>query len=117
MIDKPLSTLFLDRDGVLNKKINFGYVLKVEDIEIYDDVISFLYWAKTQFKNIIVITNQQCIGKKLISFNELNAINNHINKLLGMPIDRFYVCPHLVEDHCICRKPNAELLDQIRLYF
>jgi D-glycero-D-manno-heptose 1,7-bisphosphate phosphatase len=109
MIDKPLNTLFLDRDGVLNKKINFGYVLKVEDIEICDDARLFLHWAKTQFKNIIVITNQQCIGKKFISFDELNAINNHINKLLGMPIDRFYVCPHLVEDHCICRKPNAEL--------
>ncbi|MCC9166584.1 HAD-IIIA family hydrolase [Pontibacter sp. XAAS-A31] len=90
----------------MNLKIENGYVLKPSDIEILPGITEFLAWAKEKFKQIIVVTNQRCVGRELLTLEALNSINNEINDRTGSNIDKFYVCPHLVEDACSCRKPK-----------
>lgn len=107
--NKKFDTLFLDRDGVLNKKIDDGYVLKEEDIEILPGISEFLNFIRPQFSQIIVVTNQRCIGRGLITYPEVIKLNQIINKKTGTFIDYFYVCPHLKEDNCVCRKPKTGL--------
>lgn len=110
---KELDTLFLDRDGVLNVKIDDGYVLAPDDIIILDGVPEFLNWARQNFKRIVVVTNQRCVGRGLLKLENLQEINNTINTLTGGNIDKFYVCPHLDEDNCNCRKPKNGLFLQV----
>ena len=114
---KRFNTLFLDRDGVLNKKIDHGYVLKFEQIEILPGVPEFLRVARDCFDWMVVVTNQRCVGRGLISLAGVSEINDKINKLTGSFIDKFYVCPHLEEDHCDCRKPKEGMFLQAQKAF
>ncbi|PRY55307.1 D-alpha,beta-D-heptose 1,7-bisphosphate phosphatase [Arcticibacter pallidicorallinus] len=102
-------TLFLDRDGVLNRKIDGGYVLTPEDIEILPGIPLFLKWAHQTFRRIIVVTNQRCIGRGMISLADIQVINQAIDNKTGNYISKFFVCPHLDEDNCCCRKPKKGL--------
>jgi len=111
-LSKRFDTLFLDRDGVLNKKIEQGYVLDFGQIEIIPGVTEFLEAAENYFDKIIVVSNQRCVGRGLLSIEKLGAINDRINHLTGGRVDKFYVCPHLDEDNCSCRKPKTGLFIQ-----
>lgn len=102
-------TLFLDRDGVLNRKIEDGYVLLAQDIEILPGIPEFLQWANQAFRQIIVVTNQRCIGRRMIESAGIEAINQAINEKTGKFISSFLVCPHLDQDNCSCRKPKNGL--------
>lgn len=106
---KQFDTLFLDRDGILNKKIENGYVLDFDQLEMIAGVKEFLQMARERFNNIVVVTNQRCIGLGLLPLEKLVQINDAINNLTGSFIDQFYVCPHLNEDNCSCRKPKTGL--------
>jgi len=110
--NKRYHTLFLDRDGVINQKLDKSYVLNVSQITILRGIKDFLYWANENFDHIFVITNQQCIGKGLLSDAELNEINRRINYLTGSFIQDFFYCPHLVSENCTCRKPKDGLFLQ-----
>jgi len=103
------NTLFLDRDGILNRKIDNGYVLKPEELEIMPGIKDFLYWANKKFLQILVVTNQRCIGRKLLREEDLWSIHQGLNEQTGNFIDDFLFCPHLVEDQCACRKPGEGL--------
>lgn len=102
-------TLFLDRDGVLNRKIENGYVLAPENIEILPGILEFLHLAHSFFRQIIVVTNQRCVGRQMIKLADIEAINQLINEKTGNHISSFFVCPHLDEDNCACRKPKNGL--------
>src|SRR5258708_9940959 len=111
-LSKKFDTLFLDRDGVLNKKIDHGYVLELDQIEIIPGIKELLEVAEDYFDKIIVVSNQRCIGRGMLSIEKLAVINDRINDLTGNHIDKFYVCPHLDEDNCSCRKPKTGLFIQ-----
>lgn len=102
-------TLFLDRDGILNRKIDDSYVLKIGDIKIMPGIKEFLFWASKIFKKVIVVTNQRCVGRKLLNPDALVHINQTINEMTGYKIAAFFSCPHLSEVNCACRKPKEGL--------
>lgn len=106
---KKYDTLFLDRDGVLNKKIEAGYVLDICDIEVLPGVVHFLSRVRNLFNQIIVVTNQRCVGRGMLTMDRLEMINRTLNQLTGSHIDHFLVCPHLNNDMCECRKPKDGL--------
>lgn len=114
---KPFDTLFLDRDGVINKKIDNGYVTRLSEIEILPGIPAFLAWAAEAFQRIVVVTNQRCVGRGIISAEELAHINHTINERTGNKITRFFCCPHLQEAHCLCRKPKEGLFLQAAAAF
>ena len=65
-------TLFLDRDGVINKRIFGGYVSNWNDFELLDGVLEAIEIFSSIFKHIIVVTNQQGVGKGLMDETKLN---------------------------------------------
>ncbi|MCO5232416.1 MAG: HAD-IIIA family hydrolase [Chitinophagales bacterium] len=102
-------TLFLDRDGVINKNIDGGYVLKWEDFEFYPGFLNSIKSLSEHFKYIIVITNQQCIGKGLLSHDELAEIHQQMKEVIqlnGGRIDAIYYAPDLKSATNLLRKPN-----------
>ena len=101
-------TLYLDRDGVINHKIN-GYVQNYSQLRYIPGVLTSISKLSKYFERIFVITNQQGIGKKIMTINELNEL--HSKMLIdvrehGGRIDKIYFCPHLESIECDCRKPK-----------
>ena len=102
-------TLFLDRDGVINKKIDNDYVKQWIEFEFIEGVLDALKFLNTLFGNIIVVTNQQGIGKKLYRKEDLEII--HKNMLYeiayhGGKIDKVYFSPYLKSENHPYRKPG-----------
>lgn len=108
-------TLFLDRDGVINVQINNEYIVKFSDFEFMPGVLSSIQKLGSIFKRIIIVTNQQGIGKKLMTEQDLMCLHE---KMLfeieegGGKIDRIYYCPHLASSNCGCRKPKSGMIIQ-----
>ena len=109
------SLILLDRDGVINQSPGEGkYVLHEEELILFDDVITAISNV-SKMKRVACITNQQCIGKGLLSSSELETFHSIIvNKVLSAGGSKiyFYVCPHTVNDECGCRKPKPGLILQ-----
>ncbi len=102
-------TLFLDRDGVINKNIDGGYVLNREQFEFIDGVLETMPKLAQIFPRIIVVTNQQCIAKGLLTEEGLNEIHQHMmNKIEvnGGRIDAVYYAPGIESETDTLRKPK-----------
>jgi histidinol-phosphate phosphatase family protein len=112
-------TLFLDRDGVINKLRPNDYVKKWEEFEFLPGVFKALTkWAK-QFKYIIVVTNQRGVGKGMMSEEDLSLVHaNMINEIEkhGGRIDKIYYCTSLIDDD-LNRKPNIGMAIQAKQDF
>ncbi len=105
--------LFLDRDGVLNRQIVGDYVRSWQDFEWLPGVRSALKQLREWAPHLVVVTNQQGVGKGLMGSDDLAAIHEHLQADLveeGVVIDAFQVCPHLEAADCDCRKPRPRLV-------
>ena len=107
-------TLFLDRDGVINKKLEGRYVRDWEEFEFMPKARFALSELSKKFERIIIITNQQGIGKGIMNKNDLHLLHqkmiNEIEKK-GGKIDKIYFCLHLEKDNCNCRKPKIGMIE------
>ena len=102
-----IKTIFLDRDGVINKEVN--YLHKIDDFEFIDGIFkTCLYFQNLGYK-IIIITNQSGISRGYYSESDYHLVTqwmlsqfakNNINIL------DIYYCPHGPNSSCECRKPK-----------
>lgn len=113
-------TLFLDRDGVINKRLMGDYVKKVEEFEFIPGSLESIAAFSSIFSRIIVVTNQQGIGKGLMTHEDLALVHSKMLKLVeqeGGKIDQVYYCPELADQDPECRKPNTGMADQAKIDF
>lgn len=114
-------TLFLDRDGVINKKIENGYVLEVSMFEFIEGSVLGIAKLSKTFGKVIVVTNQRGIGRNLMSLEDLEAIHKFMISEVekgGGVIDGIFFCPHDYEKvRCNCRKPDIGLALQAKEVF
>ena len=102
--------LFLDRDGVINERIPDDYVRNAGEFKLLPGVIEALQIANNLFKTIVVVTNQQGIGKGLMTECNLSEVHDYCLQLIaegGGRIDRFYFAPNLWQENSALRKPNT----------
>ena len=64
--------LFLDRDGVINKEIN--YLHKIEDFEFIDGIFDLCRTAVERNYRIIVVTNQSGIARGYYNEKDLETL-------------------------------------------
>ncbi|MCF8218850.1 MAG: HAD family hydrolase [Bacteroidales bacterium] len=103
-------SLFLDRDGVINQRIWDGYVTNKEDFQFIEGVQEALKIFSDIFQHIVVVTNQQGIGKGLMKTEDLDIVHEKMLKSVeetGGRIDNVYFCPDLKEHQPFCRKPQV----------
>lgn len=103
-------TLFLDRDGVINSKLPGNYVTKISEFQWIDGVKESIPKLRKIFGKLIVITNQQGIGKGFMQESDLMEIHQFMNFGISAhtPLfDAIYFCPHLDESGSKCRKPET----------
>jgi histidinol-phosphate phosphatase family protein len=98
-------TLFLDRDGVINQRIVDGYVENVSDFHFLPSVPEAVALCKRIFGRIIIVTNQQGVGKGMMTEEQLAVIHTHLKAQIP-EIDRIYHSPYLSCENHIMRKPN-----------
>jgi len=109
-----IRAVFLDRDGVINRKPPEGqYVTRWEDFHILPGVIEGIALLNRSGFFVIVVTNQRCIAKGLITVAELEEMHKRMSEIFargGATIDGIYYCPHEMEPSCSCRKPAPGML-------
>jgi histidinol-phosphate phosphatase family protein len=103
-----MHTLFLDRDGVINRKLEGDYVKEWDEFVFIEGVIDALKYLRPFFKYIIVVTNQRGISRGFMTSRDLEEIHSKmISELLlnGVKIDAVYYCPD--EEGSPNRKPQT----------
>jgi len=103
-------TLFLDRDGVINKRIVGDYIRSWDQFIFLPGVQEALSCLSGIFGKIIVVSNQQGIGKGLMTDEDLDLIHQRMIEEVGKTggrIDKTYHSPFLEHEKSIHRKPNV----------
>lgn len=111
----PTWTLFLDRDGVVNQRKIGSYIMVPDEFEFIPGVLQAFSVAAKLFDKIIIVTNQQGIGKGIMTADALSQIHEHMNSLVTEHhgrIDAVYFSPHLAETNHPMRKPNPGMAIQ-----
>jgi len=110
-----LDTLFMDRDGVINVKLEERYVRNSNEFEFMQGALVAISKLSKLFKRILIVTNQQGIGKGIMTEDDLNLLHSFMTSEIGKlngKIDKIYFCPHLDTENCNCRKPNPGMINQ-----
>ncbi len=116
--------IFLDRDGTLNKEVNF--LTNIDDLELLPGAAEAVKKINQAGYLAIVITNQPVIARGEVTLQQLNEIHAKLETLLGREgayIDGLYFCPHHPDKgfegerpeykrDCECRKPKAGMVLQ-----
>ena len=106
------SAVFLDRDGVLNR----GYILdrksyaprKVSDFKLLPYAALSIEKLRQIGLLVIVVTNQPDINNGLVSVEIVNEMHSLLRSKTN--VTDIFVCPHLKNEDCSCRKPNPGML-------
>ncbi len=102
-------TLFLDRDGVINVRIENDYVKTPDEFIFLPGAKEAIVRLSKAFGRIVVVTNQQGIGKGLYTSDDLSLIHNKMLgeiQLAGGKIDAVYFAPQLQSENSPMRKPG-----------
>jgi histidinol-phosphate phosphatase family protein len=106
--------VFLDRDGVINED-RPDYVKNISELRVFEYVPECIRRLNAAGFCVFVVSNQQCVGKGIVSIAALHAIECEIVRVIGEgggKINGFYYCTHLATQKCTCRKPEPGLLLQ-----
>lgn len=111
--------VFLDRDGVINAERK-DYVKNWNEFTFLPKVKSAIRRLNSIGFPVIVVTNQSCISRGIITEAELGKIHEFMKKelsLAGAKIDALYYCPHTKDSNCNCRKPKTGLVEKAAMDF
>jgi len=115
-----MKAIILDRDGIIIKCMpKHAYVTQMSEVEYLVENIAVFKKIKKEIP-IFIVTNQQGVGKGLMSSKNLDIINNNILQHLekcNIKILKIYTCTHLESDNCNCRKPKPGMLLRIAKEF
>lgn len=103
----------LDRDGTIIVEKN--YLADPDQVELLPGAAAGLRLMRAAGLGLLVVTNQSGIGRGYFNLPTLDQIQARLEDLLlaeGVTLDGFYVCPHIPEDNCQCRKPAPGLAIQ-----
>ena len=102
-----IKTIFLDRDGVINKEVN--YLFKIDDFEFIDGIFkTCLYFQNLGYK-IIIITNQSGISRGYYTVSDYQKLTQWMLEQFqykNVDILDVFHCPHGPDSNCDCRKPK-----------
>lgn len=104
----PDWTLFLDRDGTINKRKE-GYVTSWNDFSFIEGVPKALAECSSIFGRILIVTNQQGIDKQLMTHEDLGQIHDKMIQVIEYfdgRIDNIYYDPSLAVYEAFGRKPR-----------
>ena len=69
-------TLFLDRDGVINRRLPGRYVTTLKELEYLPGSLQAIVKLNYIFDRIFIVTNQKGVGKGIMSQEDLDHIHD-----------------------------------------
>ena len=82
-------TLFLDRDGVINEKLENDYVKNWDEFKFKEGALQAIAGLGKIFGRVFVVTNQRGVGLGLMTEEILNEMYGNIE-----PINYKFKTPH-----------------------
>ncbi len=114
-LPSPNAALFLDRDGVINVRKQNGYITSPDEFTFLPEAENAISRLNKFFSKTLVITNQQGIGKGLMTESDLEKIHKKMKALIeskGGHIDKIYHAPQLESENSIMRKPRPGMINR-----
>jgi histidinol-phosphate phosphatase family protein len=106
--------VFLDRDGVINRRMPGSYVRDWAEFELLPGVVEALAALSRDGGAVFIVTNQRGVARGLVDPASLADIHGRLTDVLqaaGVDLQGIYVCPH-DDGVCDCRKPGVGLFRQ-----
>ncbi len=101
-------TVFLDRDGTINRKASEGeYVLSADQLVLLDGAAAAIARLRSAGARVVVVTNQRGVALGRMTLDDLASVHGELAARLagaGAALDAIYACPH-ERGSCDCRKP------------
>lgn len=108
--------VFLDRDGVINRKGGSYYIFRTGDFIFNPGIFETLRLLREKGYILIVITNQGGISKGIYSIEDTERLHKYMTDMLyseGIDVGAVYYCPHHPDNEsCECRKPGHLLFEK-----
>ena len=111
-----MSTIFLDRDGVINENCS-DYVKNWGEFRFLPGSKEAIADLTRAGHRIVVCTNQAGVAKGMLSIETLEDIHRRMVAEIeeaGGRIERVYYCAHGKDEYYSCRKPRPGMLVQAR---
>jgi D-glycero-D-manno-heptose 1,7-bisphosphate phosphatase len=111
-----VSTIFLDRDGVINEN-RADYVKSCSEFRFLAGSREAIAKLTQAGHRIIVCTNQAAVARGLVSVETVEEIHRYMLAGVaefGGAIEKVYYCPHGKDENCTCRKPRPGMLLRAR---
>ncbi len=106
------TTVFLDRDGVINEKpVDGMYVTSWHEFKFLPGAAEAIRMLNQAGAQVIVVTNQRGVALGIMTDEDVREIHREMLEDLhgaGARLDAVYFCPH-AEGSCDCRKPGIGL--------
>ncbi|MGE0084283.1 MAG: D-glycero-beta-D-manno-heptose 1,7-bisphosphate 7-phosphatase [Desulfococcaceae bacterium] len=105
-------TVFLDRDGVINKD-SPDYIKNWNEFEFISGSKEAIRRLTVACFAVILITNQSGIGRGIIDPEDLTDMHIRMQEKIrekGGEICDIFLCPHRPDENCECRKPKPGLI-------
>ena len=112
------ATVFLDRDGTLNREVHF--LRSPDQIEVLPGVVPALHRLAAHGYRMVVTTNQSGVARGLLTERDLAHIHAALHERLDRLPLAYLHCPHHPTDGdaagyvrtCRCRKPAPGMLHE-----
>jgi imidazoleglycerol-phosphate dehydratase / histidinol-phosphatase len=105
--------LFIDRDGTLIVQPP-NEVVNLQGLRLMPGVLPALKTLHEAGYAFVMVTNQAGIGTPSFPERDFREVQEFLLELLGSqgaPFEAVFMCPHLPEAGCNCRKPKTGLVD------
>lgn len=126
-IARPYAIVIFDRDATLNRTTRIlrpgqqpgqptdGYVLTPDELVLLPHAAAALGLLRQHGIRPFVFTQQNCIGKGLVTTEDIAAIHDHMNALLGptASIEAFYVASDRPGQPDPRGKPSPAMIHEI----
>lgn len=113
-------TLFLDRDGVINRRLPGRYVTQPDAFDYLPNSLESIYKLNKIFGRIVIVTNQKGVGKGLMSQADLDQVHQKMISDLkeeGGEVDAIYTATDAVLTANSHHKPNPGMAFQAKADF
>lgn len=112
--------VFVDRDGVINKKAaEHDYIKNWQEFRFLPDIAKAIKLLNQSGFIVIIVSNQRGIARGIMTENDLKDIHQKMCcklKRESAIITDIFVCPHN-NNECKCRKPQTGLFLQAEIKY